>query len=255
MPAPEERFSQGDSVLHRLDPRAKMIGAVLLTLSLALAESLVVSLLGLLAGLLLLILAKLPPGSLLRRLFLVNTFTFFLWVMLPLTYGGDALFSLAGMDFSLAGIQLASRITLKTNALLCVILALLATSPMPDIGRALSWWKVPEKFCWLLLFSYRYLFVIYDEYVRLRRAATMRCFVPGTNLATYRTFGYLIGMTLVHSYNRSRRVGQAMTLRCFQGRFHALDWPKATSIDMIWGIALVCGALYLFVLDHYPTGV
>jgi cobalt/nickel transport system permease protein len=42
--------------------------------------------------------------------------------------------------------------------------------------------------------------------------------VPATNIHTYRTYGYLFGMTLVRSWNRAIRVHQAMLLRGFNGR-------------------------------------
>lgn len=228
---------------------------MLLALVLAVAQTLSSAVLGLIFGAFLLLLSKPPLRPLARRLLLVNGFTVFLWIMLPLTYGGSVLFTFGGLECSVQGVRLAALITLKTNGIFCCMLALLATSPVPALGHAMRWWKVPEKLCWVLLFSYRYLFVIHEEYTKLRRAAAMRCFVPATSMQTYRTFGNLLGMTLVRSYNRSRRVAQAMALRGFQGRFHALDAPSATVADVCAGLALGCAALFLFIFDHYFPGV
>ncbi len=255
MAAPQETFSQGGSLMHRLDPRAKVFIAMFLTLVQAVAKTPQAAFAGLVMGLVLLLLARLPLRPLLVRLLLVNGFTAFIWVMLPLTYGGQPLFSLGSLAFSEPGLHLAALITLKTNGIFCSILALLGTSSVPALGQAMRWWKVPEKLCLILLFSYRYLFVIYDEYQRLQRAAAMRCFQPRTKLATYRTYGNLVGMTLVRSYNRSCRVSQAMALRCFQGRFHSLDVPAIVPSDLVLGAVLYICALFLLVFDYYLLGV
>ncbi len=254
MGAPQEIFSQGDSLMHRLDPRAKVFGAMLFALVQAVAKTPQAAFTGLVVGFVLLLLARLPLRPLLLRLLLVNGFTAFIWVMLPLTYGGSPLFSIGSLAFSEPGLQLAALITLKTNGIFCAMLALLGTSPVPALGQAMRWWKVPEKLCWILLFSYRYLFVIHGEYQRLRRAAAMRCFQPRTSMGTYGTYGNLVGMTLVRSYNRSSRVSQAMALRCFQGRFHSLDTPAAGPSDLAMGAVLFICALFLLVLDYYFLG-
>lgn len=235
-------------MLHGMDTRAKVFGAVCLSLVLATTRTPEVAIIGLLLGGLLTLMARLPMAALIKRLLLINGFTLFLWIMLPLTYGHDTV-PFGPLQLSSKGCALAWLITLKTNGIVCIMIALLTTSTVPDIGRALRWWKVPDKLCLILVFSYRYLFVIHDEYVRLRRAATMRCFSPSTNLATYRTFGNLVGMTLVRSYNRSQRVGQAMRLRCFEGRFHSLTPPGVRLADIIAGGVLVLFAVFLFIMD------
>jgi cobalt/nickel transport system permease protein len=253
MAAPAEAFAEGASPLHRLDPRAKLAGAGALALALATARTPATAAAGLALGLVLLLLARLPLRAVLRRLLVVNGFTLFLAVLLPLTYDAGPYLSFSFLEVSQPGLRLAGLIALKTNAILCAVLALLSTSRVPELGRALRWWRVPGKLCWLLLFSYRYLFLIHEEYARLRRAAAMRCFVPRTGLHTYATYGNLLGMTLVRSWNRSRRVGQAMVLRGFAGEFRSLGEPAARPADLLAGAALCGLAIFLFLADHRPS--
>lgn len=157
-----------------------------------------------------------------KRILLVNGFTLFLWITLPLTYGGAHFHHLGPFTVSQEGIHLAARITLKTNTIILTIIALLTTSTIAQLGSALDRMHFPKKLCFLLLYSYRYIFVIHQEYLRLLRAAKMRSFTPKTNLHTYKTYAYLFGMTLVKSYNRAQRVHQAMLLRGFNGRLVSL---------------------------------
>jgi cobalt/nickel transport system permease protein len=83
--------------------------------------------------------------------------------------------------------------------------------------------RVPQRIVQLFFFTYRYISVIHREYLSLRSSMRMRCFNPGTNFHTYRSFAYLVGMLFVRSLDRSERIYQAMVLRGFSGTFWTLD--------------------------------
>lgn len=240
----EEPFASGDSLLHRRDARVKILAACALILVLALTESFLVAGAGLLGAGLLLLGARLQTGPVFRHLLAANLFVLFLWLTLPLTYGGDSLTSMGPIALSSAGIRLSALITLKTNAIVLTLLALLSTSTIASLGHGLEGLKVPPKLCFMLLSTYRYIFVIHQEYQRLQRAARMRGFVPRTNLHTYRTFSHLFAMTLVKSWNRARRVHQAMILRGFTGQLIPLRQPQLKAADHFFFLALLifsCG--------------
>jgi cobalt/nickel transport system permease protein len=180
------------------------------------------------------LLSRLEAVAVLKRLLAANTFTIFLWLTLPLTYGGVEVVKLGPLQLSGEGMRLAALITIKTNTIVLALLALLATSRIAGLGHALEGLHLPKRLCFLLLFSYRYIFVIYQEYRKLTRAAQLRCFVPTTNIHTYRTYGYLFGMTLVRSWNRAIRVHQAMLLRGFNGRLIPLAQQTVGGNDIIF---------------------
>ncbi len=230
----EEKFAYGDSFLHRLDPRSKILAATFFAITVALLDAFAALYVSLAFSVILLILASLPFWEVCKRLLLVNGFTLFLWITLPLTYGGTQYFELGGLELSRQGIWLAAVITIKTNTIVAAIIALLATSTIAELGHSLERLRFPNKLCFILLYSYRYVFVIYHEYSRLLRAAKMRAFTPGTNLHTYKTYAYLVGITLVKSYNRSIRVYQAMLLRGFDGRLVSLRRYNFTATDFLF---------------------
>ena len=247
-----ERFSIGSSLLHRLDVRAKLFSALALILVLALSRTFLPPLAGLGAGIVLVALAGLDSTSVLKRLLLVNGFVLFLWITLPLSYPGVELFSIGPVPLSRDGIVLAALITIKTNGSVLILMALVATSTVADLGHGLARLKLPGSLSMLLLFSYRYLFVIYQEYSRLLRAARLRGFKADTTLHTYRTFGYLFGMTLIKSHHRAERVRQAMVLRGFEGRFHSLNHSAIGMEEICFSIviALLTGAMISFEFIH-----
>jgi cobalt/nickel transport system permease protein len=245
----EELFAQGDSFLHRRDPRGKIIAALVFSFTIALLTSFSALLVGLLFSLLLLTSARLPLLPVGRRMLLINGFTLFLWLSLPLTYGGGQTVDLLSLALSREGIVLAAIITLKTNIIVLAIIALLTTSTIAELGSALDRLGFPKKICFILLYSYRYVFVIHQEYQRLLRAAKLRSFSPGTNLHTYKTFAHLFGMTLVKSYNRSQRVHQAMLLRGFNGRLVSLYRYRFNRIDSAFVVLVGFVALLAIFLN------
>ncbi len=133
--------------------------------------------------------------------------------------------------------------------MLCV-LSLAATIPAPALGRALTALRVPAKFSFLFVFTYRYLHVIAEEYGRLVTAARLRGFVPATNRHTYRTYAALVAMVLVKSHDRAQRVYQAMLLRGFAGTFPSLDRFRAGHRDAAFLILAASLAVLAAVLDH-----
>lgn len=230
----DETFSHGDSLLHRRAPKVKIIAATTFIALVAMSKSFVVVAMALIVAIILQYLARLSPIAVAKRLLAVNTFTLFLWLTLPLTYGGQEFSQLGPLSLSINGLQLAALITLKTNTMVLCLIALLGTSSVANLGHALESLYLPQRLCFLLLFSYRYVFVIYQEYQKLSRAAAMRCFVPATSLHTYRTVGYLFGMTLVKSWNRASRIHQAMLLRGFNGKLIPLDRQTVNTTDYLF---------------------
>ena len=217
-----EQFSDGTSFLHRADPKGKLISTGVLSLIIALSQTLVPALLGFLLAFTLVLTARLSWTKLLRRLLIVNSFNLLLCLILPLTYSGGPPLAFAGINLSSTGLLLAVLIIVKSNAVILLFISLLATSTAAQLGHGLQQLRLSPKLCLLLLFSYRYIALIQQELFRLQRAATLRCFQPRTNLHTYKTYSYILGMMLVRSWNRAARVQQAMELRGFSGQFHSL---------------------------------
>jgi cobalt/nickel transport system permease protein len=246
-----ETFSTSSSFLHRLDARVKLLAGLALVVVIALCRTFPTGCAGLALALLLVLVANLSLKSVSKRLLLVNGFVLFLWFTLPLTYPGATAFALGPFEFSREGILLAALISVKTNATVLMLIALVATSSLAALGQALVRLRVPTKLCLLLLFSYRYIFVIHQEYLRLVRAARVRCFKATTNLHTYRTTGYLFGMTLIKSHHRAQRVKQAMALRGFQGQFHTLYESPVGKKEIAFALLMCITVAALISLELY----
>lgn len=242
-----EDFASGTSFLHRRDSRGKIIATVIFIGVMAATSSFLTGGCGLLLAFFMSLFAQLPLKKLFKRLLLVNSFTLLLWLVLPFTYGGTETTPLWGnIHISNGGVTLAGLITLKTNGIVLYILAFLSTSSIAAIGHGLQSLGLSDRLSFLLLFSYRNIQVIYNEYRKLYCAAVMRNFSPGTNFHTYRTVAYLFGMTLVKSWNRGERIHEAMLMRGFTGKLHPLNCSKMDKHD----IQFLCMNL-LFILGLF----
>ncbi len=219
---PEPALAAGKATRAWIDPRVRLATALVWSGATAVwqkPESIVAAL-GFALGLT--VFFRLAPKAVLRRLFAVNGLLVLLWLILPFSLTGETLLQLGPLAASREGVLLALRITLKSNALLLALLALVAPLPFPTAGHALHRLGVPGKFVQLLLLTWRYLALLGQEFGRLRRAAALRGFRPRTDLHTYRTFAWLLGMLLVRAVDRAERVRRAMLCRGFRGVFVSL---------------------------------
>lgn len=235
----QEPFAVGTSWLHRIDPRFKLVCAGLFTTIVALASTYPTLMGAVVLGLVFACLAQLKVTLFLKRLFLISLFLGLMWIVLPLTSVGEVLYQAGPLTVKSQGVHLAAQISLKLIAIISALTSMTATMPLATTGHALHRLGVPEKLVHLLLVTYRYIFVIEQEYQRIFRAAKIRGFQPRTNLHTYKTYAYMIGMIFVKASERARRVHQAMLCRGFQGRFYCFHEFNAGRRDVVFGTMMV----------------
>jgi cobalt/nickel transport system permease protein len=245
----EEDFSQGDSLVHRMDPRLKLVTGALFSAIVAVSSRWPAYIPGIFLALGLVLLAKLPLRKVLIRLLMVNGLILFLWFLLPFTVRGETLWKLGPFAATREGIALAAQITIRSNIIVLAFLALVSTTPVFALGHAMARLGMPDKMVQLFFFTYRYIHVIYEEYQRLVKALKIRGFRARSNLHTYRTYAYLVGMLLVKSYERAERVREAMLCRGFKGRFYTLYEFSVRGADIALTVILLSGAAAMALLE------
>lgn len=232
-------------LVDTIDLRARIVGAGALTLALAATNSLGAAI----AGCALILPAALCSGIAIRQILsglkAVGFFLIFLWLTLPLTYAGHEI-ELGGLSVSMQGIKLALLISLKSCSILLLFMTLIGTASFTALAEALRRLWLSPKLCWILLFSYRYLSDIRQEYLRLRRAAMLRGFAPNTSLRTYQVYANMLGMTLVRTWLKAQQINQAMLLRGFHGRLYSLDpAPVVRPGDLMFGSLTIAASIGL----------
>ncbi|MDR2695039.1 MAG: cobalt ECF transporter T component CbiQ [Deltaproteobacteria bacterium] len=242
-----EEFAQGRSLLHRLDPRVKLAAAIFWSCMVATSGHLPLPAWALGGALALAVAARLPARKLCARLAFVNAFLVLFWITLPFSLPGETVFSLGPLHASREGFLLALHITLKCNAILLAVTALLGTSTVFALTHALRRLGLPEKLAQIFFFTFRYFQLIHAEYLRLRDAMRARCFTPRANLHSYKSYAQLMGMLLVRSLDRAERVREAMLCRGYDGTLRVFDHFSIQRQEWLFALCFAaCCACLLF---------
>ena len=228
--------------IGRIDPRARIVVAVLYSLMAAEVRSFTALSIALAAALSAGAFSGFSAATLARRLLPFNALMFLLAILLPISMPGKPVAMIGPLCFSQKGLILVAKIAIKGNAIVLAILVLIGTMEVNTLGHALSHLRVPAGLSHLFLLTVRYLDVLHREYLRLSWAMKVRCFHPRMDRHTYRSFGNLLGMLL-------ERIMAAMKCRGFQGRFYLLDHFSFQAHDVIFCSVSVLICLIMLVVE------
>jgi len=219
------------SIVGRWDSRWKLAALGPAAIATALLRTLAPSLAALGGAFLLVALAGLPLRWFAARLAATALVLSLFLVWLPFVHPhGDVL---------------ALVLLLKALTIVTLTLVLLASATLQDICKAAHALHVPGVLVQLILLSYRYVFLLADEFGRLRIALRVRGFRNRGTMHSYRVVGQVAGTLLVRGHERAERVGQAMRCRGFCGVFRSLQPFRTTPWDALaWALTIgVAGAL------------
>lgn len=212
-----EELARGDSAIHRLDPRVKVLTTAVFTICVvSVARTEVSRLLPFtLFPLLLAARAGLPARPLLRQLLLASPFLLLLASGNPLVERQAAM-SIGPLAISAGWLSFCS---ILLRGLLTVGSAgvLVATTGFSAICHALERLGLPRLLTLQLLFLYRYLEVLLEEGVRAARARELRA-VGSAGLGVA-SFAPLAGHLLLRTWDRAEQIHRAMLARGFSGSF------------------------------------
>lgn len=216
-----DRYSSLKSPIHRLDPRAKTVAALCFCIVVVTTPPHQLLAFVVYAGLLAWIgaLARIPLAFVLKRAVLVLPFSLMVALGLPF-FGAGPKTVILGMSLSTQGLWILAGAAMKSMLGAAMLVLLVSTTHFGSLLAGLRGLRVPALFIDLLALTYRYLFVLIDEVMRLKRAAAARGYRPGW-LPQAAIIGRLVGTLFVRSYERAERVYGAMLLRGFRGQMPA----------------------------------
>jgi cobalt/nickel transport system permease protein len=230
-----ERWSRGQSALHRRDARAKL-GALLAFLSAvsttptgaqpAFAAYSIVLAAAILA-------ARLPFRGVLERGAMVLPFSATFAVVTWLAGEPGRALALAEKSF-LSGIA---------------ALVMVATTPIAELLHGLESMGVPRPLVLVVQFLYRYLFVISEQAQHMRLAARSRQGLGAGRRSRFHAATGALGVLFARSWERADGIQRAMLARGFRGHF-SLFAPSRFGIgDLVFlcGVVAVSVAIRLAV--------
>lgn len=220
------------TVIHRLDPRIKLITTLLFISIVTSYGKYEISGLIPLAffPLTLILLGNLPWQHLLKRLLLVSPFVIFVGIFNPL-FDQTPLVQVHSFVITGGWVSFIS-ITLRLALTVTAALILVATTGIDAICTALLRLGVPKVIVTQVLFMYRYLHVLLAEFLRVAQAYSLRSF-HGDGLR-FRIWGSLVGQLLMRTIERAQRIYQAMLCRGFDGEIRRLRPGKIAVAETVY---------------------
>ncbi|MBN2305675.1 MAG: cobalt ECF transporter T component CbiQ [Anaerolineae bacterium] len=247
-----DRYRAINSPLHRLDPRVKLVTALLLIVGIVLtperawpAYPLLWALVGGIAAV-----GQLGVGRVARLGGVALPFALAAATLL-FTTPGDPVISLAGLDITDNGLARFAAILLKSWLAVQVALLLSMSTHITDLLWALSSLRVPATLVAIISFMIRYLYTLQDEAQRLTRARAARSATHtgqrsgGSIRWRARVTGGLVGNLFLRSYERSERVYAAMLARGYRGELRSLDPPPLTGRAVLSGAGVIAALVVI----------
>lgn len=253
-----DQFAHGNSTVHRLDARAKLLAVLAYTTVLisfdryeivGLAPMFLLPLVGLYAG-------RIPAAFAVKRLLILSPFIAMLCLASPLFDSRAHALGIGPWHVAVAGGWLtAGDIFLKFALGVLALTAMMCTTPFALLLEAMRKGGMPKLLAMQLGFLYRYIFVLIDQAMRVRRARDFRGAAVAGASRRLAAVGGIVGSLFVRTLERSERIHVAMCARGYRGEPHSLEQLRFTSADAIFLAAVaiylaLCRAGFAILVNH-----
>lgn len=235
-----DQLASQDTLVHRLDPRAKLITTIGFIVTVVSFNRYELSALMpfTLYPVVIAAAGNFPAGYLMRKLLIAAPFALLVGVFNPLI-DRTPMLMVEGIVITGGWVSFAS-IVLRFCLTVSAALLLVGVTGFTTVCMALGRLGVPRAFTVQLLFLYRYIFVLTEEGLRMSRARALRSF-KGRGMRI-RVYGHLLSQLLLRTLNRAERIHQAMRCRGFDGEIRLSRRFGCRSAD----VAFTVGWLIFF---------
>ena len=246
-------YADGDSVLHRWDPRLKIIVAFCIMATVTFLRSLSALTVAMTFVFTLLILSRLPAKFVLGRLSRLNSFLLPFLLIFPVLSEGHPLVTFGPISIKDKGVELGLLMYGKGLAIVVLAMVVLNTARLTDTLWAMECLGVPKALRQLAMLTVRYLPIIHEELNAVRKSAACRGFKTAFNRRSAGVSAAMAAGIIGRSLRRSERIWNSMLCRGFQGEFYTVRKWRARAADWLGlaaGIAFSGSIVFLDVLFY-----
>ena len=255
------QYFPGNSVIHRLDPRTKLISVVVYIVALFCAESWVsygVMLAFLLAAI---TISKIPPKSIVRGMKPLIVILIFTGVLnLFFTQEGEVIFHFWILTVTTGGLTRAVMMMARILMLITgTFLLTYTTSPialtdaMEILFGPLKKLKVPvHEMSMMMSMALRFIPTLIEETDKIMSAQKARGadFETGNLFQRAKALLPLLVPLFVSAFRRADELAVAMECRCYHGeegrtRMKQLTWCTRDTLAMVWSALVLAGVIVL----------
>ncbi|MBN1374972.1 MAG: cobalt ECF transporter T component CbiQ [Dehalococcoidia bacterium] len=247
-----DQYSGLDSLVHRLDPRTKLLACLVFVLAVVLTPPgnwRIFACYFVLVTVLIL-LSRVPTWYVLKRSLVIFPFVIVVALFIPFFKQGQEIASCNLGAWHIAvtyeGIMVLVNVVIKAWLSILSLILLTSSTKLADTLSAMKQLGVPAIFILIISFMYRYIFVLVDQVMRMKQAMDSRNF-GGNHLRQFKTLGNMIGILFIRSYERGERIYAAMLSRGYTGEIQTLNKfhfrPADAYFSAMLVILLVCPAI------------
>lgn len=245
-------YTHKDSLIHKLDPRTKMIFVVFVVISSFVLNDPALQLV------LLVVLFPLVVISKLVKPYLISIQFLLLFAVLIMTVHGiynpigkTPIFEIfGGLTFKYESMVYASVMSFRILVIgTAAVLFVMSTHPS-DMASALVKWKVPHSFAFILLSTFQIIPIIAREAKIVMEAQQARCLdVKGSLIQRVKNLVPMFAPLFIITFMKVHQLSYVLECRAFsrKGRKTSLRESKITSLDYTF----LVGMLIAFVIELY----
>lgn len=222
-----------DSLVHRLDPRVKLITAftaIVIIVSEPLDWGATHFLLYMALVFAITVLSRLPVSYVAKRVLIASPFI----LMSALFYPLSVMISQPEQWPSVSAMSAGAGLTIFMKAFLAVLLLILLSSTGRFHGLLLAMRKlrIPAIITTISALLYRYIFLLVDETLKTSRARESR--TPGSLKASrISVYGNQVAVIFLRSWERSHIIYKSMLSRGFSGEYPDTQRPGMKAADIV----------------------
>jgi cobalt/nickel transport system permease protein len=252
-----EEYTEGNSALHRLDTRIKLVCAITTIFCIVFLSHWYLPLLffGVCFGLVLYSKASLKVY--LHRLLIPISLIAFIGVIMPFTYGSTVIARVPLLTIPIysEGIYFGVLVFTRCISAVSVLNLLILVTPISSVMDSLAWFRVPAVIIDTMLLMFRYIGILSEESARMYRAQASRC-GHSKSVSYFKkilNYGNIAGSLLVRTFDRSVKVGNAMVSRAYTGKSNLFRYEKKKlrAKDTVIGTLVALASISVVFVDAF----
>lgn len=239
-----DKYSDLPSFIHRIDPRIKIVTFFVFILFVIFTKPISFFTFALYGALIffLILLSKVPLCFVFKRSLVIIPFVLMIAIFIPFLKRGEVQggYSLGTLKLTVTygGLVIFWNVLVKSYlSILCMIL-LSTTTGFPILLKGIEKLRCPKIITMILAFMYRYIYVLGDELMRMKRAKDSRT-VGGRKWLHIKALANMIGVLFMRAYERGEGVYLAMCSRGFDGQIRTFDQPRLVKRDVYFGLSVI----------------
>ncbi|MGA3059337.1 MAG: cobalt ECF transporter T component CbiQ [Candidatus Bathyarchaeia archaeon] len=252
-----EEYTEGNSALHRLDARIKLICAIATIFCIVFLTHWELPLLFFVACIVLVLYSRAPLKVYFKRLLVPISLIAFVAIIMPFTYGSTVIARVPFLTLPIysQGIYFGVLVFTRCISAVSVLNVLILVTPITTVMDSLAWFRVPSVIIDTMFLMFRYIGVLSEESTRMYRAQESRCGHSRSvsyfkKLANY---GNIAGALLLRAFDRSVKVGEAMASRAYSGKYTLFTYEKKKlpKWDVLVGSLIVAASVSVVIIDAF----